>query len=234
MGSGAQVEADPVMAPAQLSGRVLVVEDNRVNCRVMEAMLKRLGLSVTVVTDGRQALDGIMQGDPPDVVLMDLHMPVMNGYEATAQIRRWEAGCASRPVPIIALTADAFEADRQRCLAAGMNDFLTKPVSVESLRSTLRKWLPATPGLQPLAPESPAAIRSVDFQRLNALVNEIAPLMALSKFDAVVRFKEIQSLLMGTNLVQEVDEIDRALKLFRYDVALQKLRQMASPQTAKD
>ena len=234
MGLAVQEGAGPDRAPAQLSGRVLVVEDNRVNCRVMEALLTRLGLPVTVVTDGQQALDAITQADPPDVVLMDLHMPVLNGYDATEQIRRWEAGCRRRPVPIIALTADAFEADRQRCMAAGMDDFLTKPVSIESLRSTLANWLPAALGPRPLVPPPSAVIRSVDIQRLNALVDEIAPLLALSKFDAVVRFKDIQSLLTGTNLVQEVDEIDRALKLFRYDLALQKLRQMASRETAKD
>ena len=75
---------------------------------------------------------------------MDVHMPVMDGYTATERIRQWEATQAvqgRRRIPIIALTADAFEEDRQRCFAAGMDDFLTKPVALEILKSALAKWL---------------------------------------------------------------------------------------------
>ena len=73
---------------------------------------------------------------------MDLHMPVMDGYQATVQIRQWETKNQRPHLPIIAVTADAFEEDRQHCQAVGMNDFLTKPIDLETLTSTLAKWLP--------------------------------------------------------------------------------------------
>jgi CheY-like chemotaxis protein/anti-sigma regulatory factor (Ser/Thr protein kinase) len=126
----------------QLTGRVLVVEDNLINRMVIESLLDKLGLTVTLLTDGQQAVDAITLGDPmPDLILMDLNMPVMDGYTAVAQIRQWEAKQNRENLPIIALTADAFEEDRQRCLAAGMDDFLTKPIELNALKSTLGKWL---------------------------------------------------------------------------------------------
>ncbi len=78
----------------------------------------------------------------PDLILMDLQMPVMDGYAATRAIRQWEQTLSGVHTPIIALTADAFEEDRQRCLAAGMNDFLTKPIALPALVAALEKWLP--------------------------------------------------------------------------------------------
>jgi PAS domain S-box-containing protein len=126
----------------QLSGRVLVVEDNMVNRMVIESLLVKLGVTVTLLNDGQQAVDAITHGDQkPDIILMDLHMPVMDGYTAVTQIRQWEADQQRTHLPIIALTADAFEEDRQHCLAVGMNDFLTKPVELNVLKSTLSKWL---------------------------------------------------------------------------------------------
>jgi CheY-like chemotaxis protein len=128
----------------QLSGQVLVVEDNMVNRMVIESLLDKLGLTVTMLNDGQQAVDAITHGDQkPDLILMDLHMPVMDGYTAVTQIRQWEADQQRAPLPIIALTADAFEEDRQRCMAVGMNDFLTKPIELNALQSALRKWLPS-------------------------------------------------------------------------------------------
>ena len=128
--------------PALLSGRVLVVEDNVVNRMVIESMLTKLGVSVTLAFDGQQAIDTLTQGDCPDLVLMDLHMPVMDGYDATEQIRQWERSNNRQRLPMIALTADAYEENRQHCLAVGMDDFLTKPIALDALQSALTKWLP--------------------------------------------------------------------------------------------
>ena len=126
----------------QFSGRVLVVEDYVINRMVIESMLGKLGLTVTLVTDGQQAVDAIILGDQlPDLILMDLNMPVMDGCTAVTLIRQWEADGNRACLPIIALTADAFEEDRQRCLAVGMDDFLTKPIGLDALKSTLGKWL---------------------------------------------------------------------------------------------
>ena len=127
--------------PALLSGRVLVVEDNDVNRMVIESMLTKLGVSVTLAHDGQQALDTLTQGDCPYLVLMDLNMPVMDGYGATERIRQWEQGNNRPRLPVIALTADAYEDDRQHCLAVGMDDFLTKPIMLDAMQSALRKWL---------------------------------------------------------------------------------------------
>jgi len=138
-----QTQSGSSICPEQLTGRVLVVEDNLVNRMVIESLLVKLGLTVTLLTDGQQAVQAITQGDvAPDIILMDLHMPVMDGYTAVTHIRHWEAEQNRAGLPIIALTADAFEEDRQHCMAVGMNDFLTKPIDVVALRLALSRWLP--------------------------------------------------------------------------------------------
>jgi two-component system sensor histidine kinase/response regulator len=122
-------------------GRVLVVEDNAINQRVAQRMLQSCGLQVLLATDGAKALD-VLAASPVDVVLMDCQMPVMDGYTATTEIRRREAGAARR-VPIVALTANAMGDEMQRCLAAGMDDYLAKPVRLDDLRRCVGKWLAA-------------------------------------------------------------------------------------------
>jgi PAS domain S-box-containing protein len=117
---------------------VLLVEDNEVNQLMARAMLGRFGLVVDVANDGAEAVEKVRHGNY-DVVLMDLQMPVMDGLEATRAIRCLERG---HTVPIIAMTASAFAADRQACIEAGMNGHVAKPVQMERLRSTLAEWLP--------------------------------------------------------------------------------------------
>jgi CheY-like chemotaxis protein len=128
--------------PSTWQGHVLVVEDNAVNCMVIEAMLTQLGLTVSLAGDGQQCLDVLLPGTlQPDLILMDVQMPVMGGIVATERIRAWEAAGQRRRLPIVALTAGAFEEDRQRCLNAGMDDFLTKPIAIHALPGLLSKWL---------------------------------------------------------------------------------------------
>jgi len=136
-----------VEAPLELSGRVLVVEDNLTNRKVIEAVLRNHGLTVSLAEDGLQGVNAIAQGDTPDLVLMDIQMPVMDGYTATQKIRQWEVDNGRPRTPIIALTADAYAEDRQRCLATGMDDFLTKPLDIRQLLLTLSTWLNRDPGL---------------------------------------------------------------------------------------
>ena len=135
----------PVVSPAnlseQFSGRVLVAEDNKVNCLVIQGLLETLGLQVQLVENGQLAVEALAQGEPPALILMDLQMPVMDGYTATERIRQAEQDHGRRRVPIIALTADAFEDDRQHCQAVGMDGFLTKPVALADLRQALAPWL---------------------------------------------------------------------------------------------
>jgi CheY-like chemotaxis protein len=117
--------------------RVLLVEDNLLNQRVASEMLHRLGARVDVADNGQESVTAV-ERDFYDAVLMDLQMPVMDGLEATRRIR---AHPEFAELPIIAMTANALARDRDRCLAAGMNDFLTKPVYAHQLAATLGKWL---------------------------------------------------------------------------------------------
>lgn len=123
----------------QLAGRVLVVEDDRVNQRVIELLLEKLGLQAVVVGDGESAVE-VATLERWNAVLMDCQMPGMDGLEATRQIRTRLQG---RPLPIIALTANAMNADRDACVLAGMDDFLAKPVRQEELHSCLERWIAA-------------------------------------------------------------------------------------------
>jgi CheY-like chemotaxis protein len=123
--------------------RVLLVGDNIVNQKVGVRLLEKLGCRVDVAANGFEAVAMIEQF-PFDLVLMDCQMPEMDGYQATRQIRG--RGGAKAAMPILALTAAATSLDRERCFDAGMNDFLTKPVTVESLIEALAKWAPAPSG----------------------------------------------------------------------------------------
>jgi signal transduction histidine kinase/DNA-binding response OmpR family regulator len=127
----------------QLTGQILVVDDNAANQTVIKAILGKLGLQCEVVDDGKKAVARIKQQPALDLVLMDCQMPVMDGFEATRQIRQWELEAQGPHLPIVALTAGAFEKDRQRCLEAGMDDFLAKPVDIHRIIEVLEKWLDA-------------------------------------------------------------------------------------------
>jgi CheY-like chemotaxis protein len=119
---------------------VLLVEDNPVNALVAEAELQRLGVHVTVLTNGRQALDWL-EHQPTDLVLMDCEMPEMDGIEATGRIRERERATGKRPVRIVALTANGLEMYVERCVAAGMNDHLSKPFRPDELERTLARHI---------------------------------------------------------------------------------------------
>jgi CheY-like chemotaxis protein len=131
--------------PARPSARILVVEDNAANLKVAVRMVERLGHRADVAANGREAvsaLDGVLY----DAVLMDCQMPEMDGYEATRKIRMNEPG--GRRVPIIAMTAAALPRDRERCLAAGMDDYISKPVRLHIVAAVLERWIavPSTSG----------------------------------------------------------------------------------------
>ena len=123
-----------------LGKRILVAEDNSINAQVTEQMLRRLGYEVAVATDGEQALAQWQQGF--DLILMDCHMPRMDGYETTRAIRKLEKE-GHRHIPIVALTANAMKDERDRCISAGMDDYLAKPIRLTQLDSTLKRHLQA-------------------------------------------------------------------------------------------
>ena len=116
--------------------RVLVVEDNRVNQLLIMKILQKLGFNPTLAENGQEALDRVLHDGPFDIVFMDLKMPVMDGLEATNEIRK--AGFTD--LPVIALTASAFETDHQKCMDAGMVDFMTKPIKSINIKLMIHKW----------------------------------------------------------------------------------------------
>jgi two-component system sensor histidine kinase/response regulator len=135
-------EAEAQLLPHHAGARILLAEDNVINCEVAVAILKSAGLAIEIAENGRIAVDMVRANDY-DLVLMDIHMPEMDGLEATRLIRsmRGSSG-SSREIPILAMTANVFEDDRQACINAGMNDFVAKPVKPQKLISMLAKWLP--------------------------------------------------------------------------------------------
>lgn len=121
--------------------RILVVEDNPVNQKVAKIMLKKMGHRADVVANGREAINAL-QISPYELVLMDCQMPEMDGFEATRSIRHEGSRVRNPLVPIIAMTASAMEGDREKCIKAGMSDFIGKPVQQRELAEKLARWLP--------------------------------------------------------------------------------------------
>ncbi len=135
-----------VVEPAAATDRrLLVVDDNPVNRLVAQHMLRRLGAVPVTAGDGAEALELLRKDPSIELVLMDCHMPLMDGFEATRKIRAGEAGDGVRQIPVLALTASAMQADRELCRAAGMDDFLPKPLTLLSLSTALEHWLPHHP-----------------------------------------------------------------------------------------
>jgi signal transduction histidine kinase/DNA-binding response OmpR family regulator/HPt (histidine-containing phosphotransfer) domain-containing protein len=162
---GSMSTADETVAETRLAGlRVLLVEDNAINEKVARRILERWGCTVDSAADGRAAVEAISRATY-DVVLMDVQMPEMDGYEATAEIRRRESG---RRTPIVAMTAHAMQGDAEKCLAAGMDDYVAKPVQPAALEAALRRWAG-----QPIAPAPPAE-PIFDPTRLEELVGDDA------------------------------------------------------------
>jgi CheY-like chemotaxis protein len=135
--SPAAAPVESMAASLAALGRILVVEDNIVNQRLARKLVEKLGYRVDVAANGQEAVEAFGRM-PYDLVLMDCQMPVMNGFDATQQIRR----DAKHHVPILALTASALKEDLERCVNAGMDQCLTKPIRFEHLDAALKRWIP--------------------------------------------------------------------------------------------
>ena len=154
LNSGAPAAPAPPMPteqlePREVKGMILLVEDNKMNQLVGSKVLAKLGYAFDVANHGGEALRAV-QAKTYDAVLMDCQMPEMDGYQATAEIRRMEG--AARRTPIIAMTAAAMDGDRETCLGAGMDDYITKPVRLEAVAEVLERWV-----ARPLTEEPGAA-----------------------------------------------------------------------------
>lgn len=145
----------------QLSGNILLVEDNRINQEVAQELLQLCGFHVQIAVNGKQALDKyIAQSTFFHAVLMDIQMPVMDGYEATNRIRQYESSNSLSSVPIIAMTAHAMTGEKERCLSAGMNDYTTKPIDPDVLIQTLCRWIPHLKNKQIVIPQKNAGLNT--------------------------------------------------------------------------
>ncbi len=137
--------SDSESVPPEFDIKVLLVEDNLVNQAVAQGMLDQMGCTVSLATDGQEALE-LFSRERFQLVLMDCQMPVMDGFRASREIRRLESIKQLEPLPIVALTANALQGDRERCLAAGMSDYLSKPFSLNELRAIIAAALASSTG----------------------------------------------------------------------------------------
>src|SRR5438105_3948902 len=160
--------------PAGSRGRILLVEDNVINQQVALGILQIQGYGVTVANNGREALEACAQDDF-DLILMDCHMPEMDGFEATMEIRKGEQASRRKRVPIAALTANAMAQYRQECLNAGMDDHLSKPFSIQTMQEMVERWTPRSAAAQAkssqAAPASEQAAAVIDRQVLDYLAS---------------------------------------------------------------
>jgi len=168
--------------------RVLLVEDNAINREVAVAFLEEAGMQVEIAEDGRQGL-AAATGGSFDLVLMDIHMPEMDGLEATRRIRRIKELAG---LPIVAMTANAMAGDREKSLAAGMNDHINKPVDQDVLYRALKQWIPARPGAQTPPPPGPVSSGKTE-PRVEI---ELPPLPGINQEEALKRLGNKQTLFV--------------------------------------
>ena len=186
---GAPLQAMPRASKEEGNGiRVLLAEDNVVNQQVAVFMLQARGYQVDVAGNGIEALEALAR-TPYALVLMDCQMPEVDGYEATAEIRRREG--SARHTPIIALTAHALRGERDKCIAAGMDDYLSKPITPDVLYATIRRWLPgSTARTEPEPADIPLQVTAPVSQAVEPLASEEEPIINPAVFGNFQKLQE--------------------------------------------
>ncbi len=178
----------------KLTGHVLFVDDNLVNQHVGREMLLKLGLDFEIASNGQEALDARKDGNF-DAILMDCQMPVMDGFEATRQIRLFEGETGADNISIVALTANAMQGDREKCLNAGMDDYLAKPYTAKSLFNTLSQWLPVDQSGAKNAIDEKISSSEPVTQEIEAKESETQAAMIID----AIKFEETRE-MMGDNV----------------------------------
>jgi CheY-like chemotaxis protein len=241
--------------------RVLLVEDNEINQQVAQEILQGAGLKVTVANNGREGVDAAMKNQY-DAILMDIQMPVMDGYTATRRIRKWEGGMRNKigkdsdfkskiqnhkskieSIPIIAMTAHAMAGDEQKSLQAGMNGHVTKPIDPEQLFATLQKWI--KPVAERAAVQNPPVL-DVPAEPDQAVPDEAALPESLAGFDLAAGLERLmgnkrlyRKLLVdfGTKYTETTREIRAAIDANDFEQAhslVHNLKGLAGNLEAKD
>jgi two-component system sensor histidine kinase/response regulator len=196
-------------AAATVRGNILLVEDNVINQQVALGILQISGYNVTVVNNGREALEAHAEGGF-DLILMDCHMPEMDGFEATRAIRLREHAAGSRRIPIIALTANAMARDREECLEAGMDDHLSKPFNMLALQELLARWMAqsGTGATQAAALAARATAKAAEVLD-RAILDELARVRTNGKPELLTRVIKLY-LSESPELIQKLKEAARA------------------------
>ena len=193
--------------------RLLLVEDNSINQEVAEGILNSIGLQTDIAHNGVEALQilaGESELDPFSLVLMDCQMPEMDGYEATRNIRAGKGGESNKNIPIIAMTASAMLGDKEKCLAAGMNDYLSKPLETDELEKMLSIWLQAAVASKTLPAKEKAAIKNKDVASKRLVWDKAA---ALKRLDGDEKILKNVIRLFYRDIPLEIRAIEEAFKV---------------------
>lgn len=209
-----------------LHGHVLVTDDDTFSRMLLVSALGKMGLTSITVTNGQQAIDCITSGQIFDVILTDIMMPVLGGIEAVQSIRSWQIEHGQVLPPIIAISADAFELNKQRCRESGMVDFLEKPLDLGKLADVLSRYL-RRKDVSSAQDAKSTSLHAVDAVDISHIIKTMMPLLLQQKFDAFEQFKRLKAATLNSDTEEEIRDIGRMLEGLQFPQALERLRQLA-------